>query len=111
MSNLERNLIEALNKSLLNRRIDSSDLLSMKRDMLFNNITLSLNNNDILFMIKMEHIVNYIVYKNITTFDNFSRNIDDLLLYSNNNNYDKNIIDELHDMKNILSRVKLKMYF
>lgn len=93
------------NHQLMDIKIDEKNLHTRSKA-LFDKVIKSLNTNDeefFLYLMKIKHLIHYIIFCEINTITQFNENIDNLLKYSRDCHY---IDIEIHNVKktfNIIS--------
>ena len=74
----------------------------------FNNISHILYENDnddmLIDIMKIKHLIHYFVIQKITSKDQFNENMDDLLLFSRENTYED---DKIHDYISLFQKYRI----
>jgi hypothetical protein len=106
LEDLQNSFFLITNKHALDIEIKNKKL-NEKSKSIYNKIVSLIDIDDILFILKLKHLINYIVINNITIIDKFYENIDNLLLYSRENTYDDS---EIHEYKEIFNKIYIYIF-
>jgi hypothetical protein len=104
--NIENNYCLLINKQLLDLEIIEKELYNFSNS-LFHKVISSIDGIDIIILTKIEHLIKYIVIRNITETTQFTEDIDKLLLFSLENRYED---IRIHEAKEVFDIIKNTLF-